>query len=63
MKGFTTNHERALEELYVENAESSPKYNACLDEMATRIATVFASLKVISKLQSFKFYNIRSCDT
>ncbi|KMZ63049.1 hypothetical protein ZOSMA_42G00880 [Zostera marina] len=44
-QGFTTNHERALEELYVENAESSPKYNACLDEMATRIATVFASLK------------------
>ncbi|ONK71704.1 uncharacterized protein A4U43_C04F11500 [Asparagus officinalis] len=44
-QGFVTDHERALEELFAENAENSRKYNACLNTMATRIATVFASLK------------------
>ena len=46
MQGFITDHERALEELFAEDAENSRKYNACLNTMATRIATVFASLRV-----------------
>lgn len=46
MQGFTTDHERALEELFSENAEGSHKYNACLNTMATRISTVFASMRV-----------------
>ncbi|KAG2650722.1 probable protein transport Sec1a isoform X1 [Panicum virgatum] len=44
-QGFITDHERALEELFSENAEGSHKYNACLNTMATRISTVFASLR------------------
>ncbi|XP_020247593.1 SNARE-interacting protein KEULE-like isoform X2 [Asparagus officinalis] len=44
-QGFITDHERALEELFAENAENSRKYNACLNTMAIRIATVFASLR------------------
>ena len=46
VQGFITDHERALEELFSENAEGSHKYNACLNTMATRISTVFASLRV-----------------
>ncbi|KAK3154039.1 hypothetical protein QOZ80_2BG0185070 [Eleusine coracana subsp. coracana] len=44
-QGFITDHERALEELFSENAEGSHKYNACLNTMATRISTVFASMR------------------
>lgn len=44
-QGFITNHERALEELFSDEAEHSRRFDACLNEMATRIATVFASLK------------------
>nr|CAD1835546.1 unnamed protein product [Ananas comosus var. bracteatus] len=44
-QGFITDHERALEELFGENAEGSHKYNECLNTMATRIATAFASLR------------------
>lgn len=44
-QGFITDHERALEELFAENAENSRKYDACLNTMATRVATVFASLR------------------
>ncbi|ERN13317.1 hypothetical protein AMTR_s00041p00086140 [Amborella trichopoda] len=44
-QGFTTDHERALEELYGENVESSRKYDACLNSMAVRLATVFASMR------------------
>jgi hypothetical protein len=47
LQGFVTDHERALEELFGENAELSQNYNACINTMATRIATVFASLRVI----------------
>lgn len=46
MQGFITDHEMALEELFAENAENSQKYNICLNTMATRIATAFASLRV-----------------
>ncbi|XP_062218977.1 probable protein transport Sec1a isoform X3 [Phragmites australis] len=44
-QGFITDHERALEELFSENAEGSHKYNACLNTMANRISTVFASMR------------------
>lgn len=46
IQGFVTDHERALEELFGENAEGSHKYNACLNTMAIRISTVLASLRV-----------------
>lgn len=48
MQAFVTDQERALEELYGENAEKSRSFDACLNTMAKRIATVFASLKVFS---------------
>ncbi|PRQ26557.1 putative sec1-like protein [Rosa chinensis] len=41
---FVTNNERALEQLYGDK-EDSCKGIACLNEIAARIATVFASLK------------------
>ncbi|KAL3814916.1 hypothetical protein ACJIZ3_016184 [Penstemon smallii] len=44
-QGFITDHEMALEELFGENAGNSRRFDACLNVMATRIATVFASLK------------------
>ncbi|XP_016473597.2 protein transport Sec1a-like [Nicotiana tabacum] len=44
-QGFVTDHERALEELFGESAQNSRRTDACLNVMATRIATVFASLK------------------
>ncbi|XWS45933.1 hypothetical protein CRYUN_Cryun14cG0021900 [Craigia yunnanensis] len=44
-QGFITDHETALEELFSEDAEKSRKFEVCLNTMATRIATVFASLK------------------
>ncbi|TXG70282.1 hypothetical protein EZV62_005217 [Acer yangbiense] len=43
-QGFVTDNERALEELFVDE-EDSRKGDACLNEIATRIATVFASLR------------------
>ncbi|XP_057980195.1 SNARE-interacting protein KEULE-like isoform X3 [Malania oleifera] len=48
-QGFITDHELALEELFGGNAENSRKFDTCLNVMATRIATVFASLKIPSK--------------
>ena len=44
-QGFITDNERALEELFVDE-EDSRKGDACLNVMASRIATVFASLRV-----------------
>ncbi|KAF3570262.1 hypothetical protein F2Q69_00063942 [Brassica cretica] len=44
-QGFLTDHDQALQTLYAENAENSRHFNICLNMMATRIATVFASLK------------------
>ncbi|KAL5743812.1 hypothetical protein ACOSP7_026677 [Xanthoceras sorbifolium] len=43
-QGFVTDNERALEELFGDE-EDSRKRDACLNEIATRIATVFASLR------------------
>ncbi|GLT51926.1 hypothetical protein SLA2020_252970 [Shorea laevis] len=44
-QGFITDQETALKDLFCEDAEKSRKFDACLNTMATRIATVFASLK------------------
>ncbi|KAL0379662.1 UNVERIFIED_CONTAM: SNARE-interacting protein KEULE [Sesamum angustifolium] len=44
-QAFITDHERALEELFGDNAADCRKFDACLNVMASRIATVFASLK------------------
>ncbi|KAJ8620084.1 hypothetical protein MRB53_028613 [Persea americana] len=44
-QGFVTDNDKALEELCGKNVDNSCKYNACLNTMATRIATTFASLK------------------
>ncbi|XP_073147587.1 SNARE-interacting protein KEULE-like isoform X1 [Henckelia pumila] len=43
-QGFVTDNDRALEDLFGDE-ESSRKGDACLNMMATRIATVFASLR------------------
>ncbi|XP_051119489.1 SNARE-interacting protein KEULE [Andrographis paniculata] len=43
-QGFVTDNERALEELFGDE-EGSSKGDACLNVMANRIATVFASLR------------------
>ncbi|KAJ4827948.1 hypothetical protein Tsubulata_029131 [Turnera subulata] len=43
-QGFITDNERALEELFGDE-EDSRKGDACLNVMASRIATVFASLR------------------
>ena len=45
MQAFFTDQERALEDLFGD-IENSRKFDNCLNTMATRIATVFASLKV-----------------
>ncbi|XP_047320829.1 protein transport Sec1a-like [Impatiens glandulifera] len=44
-QGYTTDQETALGELFRVDAEKSYKYKICMTTMATRIATVFASLK------------------
>ncbi|XP_061371053.1 protein transport Sec1a-like [Gastrolobium bilobum] len=43
-QGFITDQDTALEELYG-NIENTRRFNTCLNNMAIRIATVFASLK------------------
>ncbi|KAG5042068.1 hypothetical protein AAZX31_03G021500 [Glycine max] len=43
-QGFITDQETAMEELYG-NIEDTRRFNTCLNNMAIRIATVFASLK------------------
>jgi syntaxin-binding protein 1 len=48
MQGFITNNERALEELFGDE-ENNRKAVACLNVMATRIASVFASLRVCNQ--------------
>ncbi|GAA0150901.1 membrane trafficking regulatory protein [Lithospermum erythrorhizon] len=44
-QGYITDHERALQDLYGEGAVNSRKSEVCMNIMAARIATVFASLK------------------
>ncbi|KAL5058702.1 hypothetical protein RYX36_030306 [Vicia faba] len=56
--GFVTNNERALEELYGDE-ENNKKVVACLNVMATRVASVFASLR---KFPFVRFHAARSLD-
>ncbi|KAK9154028.1 hypothetical protein Sjap_001508 [Stephania japonica] len=58
-QGFITDNERALEELFGQNVENSRKYDACLNVMASRIATVFASLR---ELPFVRFRAAKSLD-
>ncbi|CAN6466572.1 unnamed protein product [Victoria cruziana] len=44
-QGYITDDEHALEVLYGENMEGSRKFDACLNTMASRVATVFASMR------------------
>ncbi|MBA0736991.1 hypothetical protein Gogos_010474 [Gossypium gossypioides] len=44
-RAFITDHDSALVELYSEEAENSPYFEICLYTMASRLATVFASMK------------------
>ncbi|XP_044494083.1 protein transport Sec1a [Mangifera indica] len=44
-QAFITDQDEALEDLYGQNAENSRKFETCINSMASRIATVFASLK------------------
>lgn len=44
-QGFSTDHEMALEQLFGEHNENSRDYEVCLNTMASRLATVFASQK------------------
>ncbi|KAJ0043570.1 hypothetical protein Pint_18223 [Pistacia integerrima] len=55
-QGFVTDNERALEELFGDE-ENPRKGDACLNVMATRIATVFASLR------EFPFVRYRAAKT
>lgn len=45
LQGFITNNENALEDLY-NDEENHRRADVCLNEVAKRIATVLASLKV-----------------
>lgn len=45
MQAFITDQERALEDIFGD-VENTRRFDSCLNTMATRIATVFASLKV-----------------
>ncbi|WJX60408.1 hypothetical protein P8452_45619 [Trifolium repens] len=57
-QGFITNNERALEDLFGDE-ENNRKAVACLNAMATRIATVFASLK---EFPSIRYRAAKSLD-
>ncbi|KAL5075459.1 hypothetical protein RYX36_014443 [Vicia faba] len=57
-QGFVTNNERALEELYGDE-ENNKKAVACLNVMATRVASVFASLR---EFPFVRFHAARSLD-
>ncbi|XP_058763931.1 SNARE-interacting protein KEULE-like isoform X1 [Vicia villosa] len=57
-QGFITNNERALEELYGDE-ENNKKAVACLNVMATRVASVFASLR---EFPFVRFHAARSLD-
>ncbi|XP_058086244.1 SNARE-interacting protein KEULE-like isoform X5 [Magnolia sinica] len=54
-QGFVTDNDTALEELFGEKGENSRTYDACLNMMATRIATVFASLKIAPVIHEWTY--------
>ncbi|KAK9270270.1 hypothetical protein L1049_025847 [Liquidambar formosana] len=58
-QGFITDNERALEDIFGDE-ENSRKGDACLNVMATRIATVFASLR---ELPFVRYRAAKSLDT
>ncbi|KAL8170610.1 hypothetical protein V2J09_022414 [Rumex salicifolius] len=58
-KGFVTDNERSLEELFGDE-ENYQRGDACLNVMATRIATVFASLR---ELPFVRYRAAKSLDT
>ncbi|XP_057977797.1 SNARE-interacting protein KEULE isoform X2 [Malania oleifera] len=58
-QGFITDNERSLEELFGDE-ENCRKGDACLNVMATRIATVFASLR---ELPFVRYRAAKSLDT
>ncbi|XP_031280355.1 SNARE-interacting protein KEULE-like isoform X2 [Pistacia vera] len=58
-QGFVTDNERALEELFGDE-ENPRKGDACLNVMATRIATVFASLR---EFPSVRYRAAKTLDT
>jgi syntaxin-binding protein 1 len=45
LQGFSTDNERALEQLFAEQSDKTQDYKVCIDTMACRLATVFASMK------------------
>ena len=47
LQAFSTDNGRALEQIFGEHSEGSRDYDACLDTIAIRLGTVFASLKVV----------------
>lgn len=57
-QAFLTDHGGALEELYSADAENSHDFNICLKSMATRLATVFASLKELPVVR----YRVKEVD-
>ncbi|KAI8571738.1 hypothetical protein RHMOL_Rhmol01G0142300 [Rhododendron molle] len=59
-QGYVTDQERALEDLFGEDVENSRKFDTCLNVMATRIATVFASLK---EFPSVRYRAAKSLDS
>ncbi|CAM6128065.1 unnamed protein product [Calypogeia fissa] len=44
-QGFSTDNDRALEQLFGEHSEGTRDYEVCLETIASRLSTVFASLK------------------
>lgn len=48
LQGFTTDNDGALEKLFGEHSEGTRDYDACIETIATRLSTVFASLKVLA---------------
>lgn len=48
LQGFTTDNDVALEQLFGEHSEGTRDYDSCIETIATRLSTVFASLKVLA---------------
>lgn len=46
LQGFTTDNDIALEQLFGEHSEGTRDYASCIETIAARLSTVFASLKV-----------------
>ncbi|KAJ0603334.1 putative sec1-like protein [Helianthus annuus] len=57
-QAFTTDHDKALEDMYSQLAENSRQFEAALNTMSTRIATVFASMKELP----FVWYRAKGMD-